>query len=105
MSSADEWLSVYQDDPSNELVCFTAAKALCDEKRLGEALPLLENVVKMQQDFALAYGMLGRVYLNLGRRDDARVAAEKGLELSLAQKHEVPEMEARAVLDELDSEF
>ena len=103
--NANEWLEIYHEDPTNELVCFSAAKALIDEKRSREAMPLLEQVVKLTPDFALAFGMLGRVYLLVGDREKARVAAEKGLELSLAQKHEVPEMEARAVLDELDLEF
>lgn len=103
--TADEWLELYREDPTNELVCFSAAKSLTDEKRLAEALPLLESAVAAQSDFALAYGMLARTYLNLGLRDKARAAADVGLKLSLAQKHQVPEMEARAVLEELDAEF
>lgn len=103
--SSQRWRDLLNEEPDNELVRFSLAKALIEEKRFGDALEHLSEIIKVQPDFALAFGMLGRCYLAVGKKDQARQMAEQGLALSLEQKHEVPEMEARAVLEELDSEF
>lgn len=105
MPTTQEWQELLDEEPTNELIRFSLAKSLFDEKKFSEALKHFEYLVTHQDDFALAWSFLARCHLEAGDEVKAREAAEKGLALALSQKHEVPEMEARAVLDELDSEF
>jgi predicted Zn-dependent protease len=105
MPTTQEWKELFDEEPDNELLRFSLAKSYFDDKNFADSLEHFEYLVTHQEDFALAWSFLARCHLELGDEGKAREAAEKGLELALKQKHEVPEMEARAVLDELDSEF
>ncbi len=103
--SSDRWLPLLEEDPDNELVRISLAKDLVEEGRFAQARPHFERLVADQPDFALAWAYLARCCLQMGDREAARAACDRGLPLALAQKHEVPETEIRAVLDEMDSEF
>lgn len=101
----NDWKALLADEPDNELVRFTYARRLMDAGRPVEAVPHLERLVADQADYALAWAFLARCRLQAGDRVGARAACEQGLPIALRQRHEVPESEIRAVLDELDSEF
>jgi len=45
--------------------------------------------------------LLGKLLLELGRRDDARRLLDDALRLAVAQQHEDPERELRSLLAEL----
>ena len=105
MPTVADWKAILEDEPDNELVRFTYAKALIDESRFQEAEPEFARLVRENPDYALAWAFLARCRLQIGDRDGARQACERGLPVTRAQKHEVPEAEMLAVLDELDSEF
>ncbi len=101
----DEWKLLLDEDPSNELVRFSYAKCLLDEKRWAEASTQFQTLVDEQPDYALAWAFLARSLYEQNRHEEARHACEKGLPHARAQKHQVPEDEILAVLDGLDSEF
>ncbi len=103
--SSEKWKHLLFEDPENELVRFSLAKALMDEKKWNEAKVEFEELVKIKKDYALAWAFLARCRLESGDRSGAKTAAEIGLPIARAQKHEVPTDEILAVLEELDSEF
>jgi predicted Zn-dependent protease len=105
MPTIAEWQGLLDEEPDNELIRFSLARQLLEEKRFAEAVPHFERLVKDQPDYALAWAFLARARLQAGDREGARAACEQGLPHALAQRHETPEDEIRAVLDELDSEF
>jgi Flp pilus assembly protein TadD len=105
VSDVEKWKRLLEEDPDNELVLISLAKAHLDAHNFQEAAQNYERVVSIQPEFALGWALLGRCQLQCGDRRAARLSADRALELAVAQKHEVPEMEARAVLDELDAEF
>ena len=105
LMSSDKWRRLLTDDPSNELVRFSLAKALLDEGRNGEAVGHFDILVKEKPDYALAWAFLARARLMTGDKDGARRACEQGLPVARAQKHEVPTDEILAVLEELESDF
>lgn len=105
MPTLEDWKALLEEEPDNELVRFTYARDLMEVGRFDEAVPHFERLVADQNDYALAWAFLARARLAVGDRDGARRACDQGLPHALAQRHETPETEIRAVLDELDSEF
>ncbi|HTQ30751.1 MAG TPA: hypothetical protein VMI53_06035 [Opitutaceae bacterium] len=52
-------------------------------------------------DWMMPRILLGKLLLELGRRDDARRLLDDALRLAVAQQHEDPERELRSLLAEL----
>ncbi len=102
---SDDWKSLLADEPDNELLRFSYAKALMDERRWSEAAPEFRRLVAEKPDYAIAWGFLARTLLESGDRDGAREACTRGLPVARAFNHEVPIEEIEAVLEELDAEF
>lgn len=105
MRSSKDWQALLEDEPDNELILFSLGKAYLDEKNFPQAEKAFQSLTDKFPDYALAWSYLARCKLQNGDREGARAACEKGLPVARAQKHETPEMEIQAVLDELDSEF
>ena len=87
--------------PDNELFRFSLAQALMAEGRAAEAVPHFEFCVRKKNDWMMPRILLGRLLLELGRREEARPLLEEALRLAVAQHHEDPERELRSLLDEL----
>ncbi len=87
--------------PGNELFRFSLAQALMAENRGGEAVPHLEFCVHKKSDWMMPRILLGKLLLELGRREEARPLLEDALQLAVAQQHEEPERELRSLLAEL----
>jgi predicted Zn-dependent protease len=104
MDSA-EWKTLLDEEPDNELVRFSYAKALMDEKSWPLAIREFERLVAADADYAIAWAFLARCALNAGERDKARAAAERGMPAARKLGHDVPIEELESVLEELDSEF
>jgi len=104
MNSSD-WKALLADEPDNELICFSYAKALLEEKNWAASAEVFQKLVEMKPDYALAWAFLARARLQAGDRIGARAACEAGMPVALKQRHEVPADEINAVLEELDSEF
>lgn len=87
--------------PENELFRFSLAQALVAEDRDAEAVPHLEFCVRKKSDWMMPRILLGKLLIELGRRDAARPLLEDALRLAVAQHHEDPERELRSVLADL----
>ncbi|MBS1984841.1 MAG: hypothetical protein JST16_11790 [Bdellovibrionales bacterium] len=102
---SDEWKLLLADEPDNELVRFSFAKALMDEKSWLPAAEQFEILVAQNPDYAIAWAFLARCLLNAGERERARDACDLGMPAAKRLNHEVPIEEIESVLEELDSEF
>ena len=103
--NSSEWRALLEDEPDNELLRFSFAKALLDERAFALAASEFQRLVKATPDYVIAWAFLARALLESGDREGARSAAQTGMPLALKFNHEVPIEELEAVLEELDSEF
>ena len=103
--NAAEWKALLNDEPDNELLRFSFAKALMDERSFADAAVEFRRLVEDKPDYVIAWAFLARSLLESGDLSAARTAAEHGMPLALKFNHEVPIEELEAILDELNSEF
>jgi predicted Zn-dependent protease len=87
--------------PDNELFRFSLAQALLAEGRPAEALEHLEKCAVKKPGWMMPRIVLGRALAGLGRRAEARPWLEAALALAVAQDHDDPARELRALLKEL----
>src|SRR4051794_12877876 len=88
--------------PDNELFRFSLAQALVDEHRLIDAVEHYMFCVNKKPDWMMPRILLGKLYLQLGKKTEARVQLQDALRLAVEQAHEDPERELRALLADLD---
>ena len=100
-SRAEQFTAAVARQPDNELFRFSLAQALAAEGRAPEAVPHYEFCVAKKSDWMMPRILLGKLLLQLGRRAAAQPLLEDALRLALAQHHEEPERELRALLAEL----
>lgn len=98
---SQQFAALVARQPDNEMFRFSLAQALLDEGRPAEAVPHLEYCVSRKADWMVARIRLGQALVRLGRKDEARPWLEAALQLAVAQQHEDPERELRAMLAEL----
>lgn len=89
--------------PENEMFRFSLGQALVEEGRPAEAIPHFEFCAARRADWMMARIFLGKCMLACGQVDDARRILEAALALAVAQNHETPETELRALLSDLRS--
>lgn len=87
--------------PSNELFRFSLAQALIAENRAAEAVPHFEFCATAKPDWMMPRILLGKALLQLGKHAEAKPVLEDALRLAVAQSHEDPERELRALLGDL----
>ena len=87
--------------PNNELFRFSLAQALTAEGKPAEAVVHFEFCAAKKADWMMPCILLGKLLLQLGRRAAARRHLEQALALAIAQQHEAPERELRALLADL----
>jgi predicted Zn-dependent protease len=100
-SRVEQFQGLVERQPDNELFRFSLAQALMAENRAAEAVPHFEACAAKRADWMVARILLGKALLQLGRRTEARTWFEDALQLAVAQHHEDPEREIRALLAEL----
>jgi len=98
--SVARFASLAASQPENELFRFSLAQALLKESRAAEALPHLQSCAERKADWMIPRVLLGKTLLQLGRKAEARPWLEQALALAIAQNHEDPERELRALLQE-----
>ena len=84
--------------PGNPLFRFSLAQALVNESRGGEAIPHLEQCVASNAEWMMPRIMLGKHLLAAGLIADAKPLLSQALDLAVAQAHEDPASELRALL-------
>jgi predicted Zn-dependent protease len=100
-SRLEQFAALAAREPKNELFRFSLAQALVAEGRSAEALPHYEYCVARKSDWMMPRILLGKLLLQLGRRDDAQPLLTDALRLAIDQHHEDPERELRALLVEM----
>jgi len=84
--------------PENELFRFSLAQALVAEGRAEEALGHFRTCAERKADWMMPRILLGRALAAVGDGPGARAAWTEALALAVAQGHEEPEAELRALL-------
>lgn len=87
--------------PDNELFRFSLAQALVAEHRLVDAVEHFKICIAKKPDWMVARILLGKLYLELGRKPEAAVQFQEALKLAVDQAHEDPERELRELLASL----
>jgi predicted Zn-dependent protease len=77
-------------DPKNTMVLFGLANEYLKAEDYAQAIPALENYLNQADDEGAAYGMLAKAYEKRGEREKAKIAYERGIEVS--NKHGHPSM-------------
>jgi predicted Zn-dependent protease len=93
--------SLVARQPDNELFRFSLAQALVEEHRLIDAVVHYKFCVDKKADWMMPRILLGKLYLELGKKPEARVHLQDALRLAVDQAHEDPERELRALLADL----
>jgi predicted Zn-dependent protease len=93
-------------DPSNAPVLFGLAKEYEKAGRFADVAEALTKYLAAHDDEGNAYGMLARAYERLGRREEARAAYERGVEVARAHGHPSMAEDYRMTLEtDYDEEF
>ena len=100
-SRVEQFAAAVARQPENELFRFSLAQALVAEGRAAESVPQFEFCVVAKPDWMMPRILLGKVLLQLHRRAEAKPVLEDALRLAVAQQHEDPERELRALLADL----
>lgn len=87
--------------PDNELFRFSLGQALFEEEDFEESAAHLEWCRGKKADWMMPRILLGKARLQLGHKEKAQQALEEALALAVAQHHEAPEAELRALLADL----
>ncbi len=98
--NAEKFATLVAQQPENEKFRFSLAQALIREDRAAEAIGHLEICAAKKADWMMARILLGKTLLALGRKADSKPWLEQALQLAIAQEHEDPERELRALLAE-----
>ncbi|HLS28264.1 MAG TPA: CDC27 family protein [Opitutales bacterium] len=89
--------------PENRLFRFSLGQALFDENSPAEAAEHLEFCCDQKEDWMMPRILLGKAYLQLGKKEEAREILQAALQLAIEQNHEGPEAEVRALLEDTES--
>jgi predicted Zn-dependent protease len=97
----DQFFALIARQPENELFRFSLAQSLVTDGRAEEAAEHYRICVAKKSDWMMPRILLGKLLFSLGRRAEARPLLEDALRLAVAQAHEDPEKELRALLADL----
>ena len=100
-SRAEHFQSLVERQPDNALFHFSLAQALEAEGRAADAVPHYEFCVTQRADWMMPRILLGKIFLRLGRRAEAKPLLQAALQLAIDQNHEEPEHELRSFLADL----
>lgn len=103
-SRVEQFQTLVERQPDNEMFRFSLAQALATDGRGEEAVAHYRFCVAKKSDWMMARILLGKLLLQLGRRPEARLLLEDALQLAIEQHHEDPEQELRALLADLQPE-
>ncbi|MCO6510020.1 MAG: tetratricopeptide repeat protein [Aridibacter famidurans] len=76
-----------EDDPGATMVMFGLANEYLKAGETEKSVAMFERYLKFGTDEGAGYGMLAKALEELGDRDKARAAYEKGIETALAHGH------------------
>ena len=97
-SRIDIFKQMLESDPANTSILFGLAKEYEKAGAAEEMIETLNRYLAAADDQGNAYGMLARAYEQTGRRDDARLTYERGIEVATRHGHPGMAEEYREVL-------
>jgi len=100
-SRVEQFQALVERQPENDLFRFSLAQALTAENRGAEAEPHYAFCIARKADWMLPRILLGKHLLATGRRAEAKPLLEESLRLAIAQDHDDPAAELRALLAQL----
>ena len=86
-SRIDTFKQMLDSDPDNAIVRFGLANEYLKAEQYEEAAAALKDYLERADDEGAAYGMLARAYEKVGKRDEARQAYMRGIEVAEAHSH------------------
>jgi predicted Zn-dependent protease len=86
-SRIETFKQMLESDPENTMVRFGLANEYLKAEQYEEAVAALKDYLERADDEGAAYGMLARAYEKVGKRDEARAAYERGIEVAQAHNH------------------
>jgi predicted Zn-dependent protease len=89
-----------ESDPENTVVRFGLANEYLKAERYEEAVAALKDYLERADDEGAAYGMLARAFEKVGKRDEARQAYQRGIEVAEAHNHPSMAEDYRMTLSE-----
>jgi len=95
---SDLFRPLVAQDPANPLFRFSLGQELLKEGAAAEAIEHLQLATASKADWMMPRILLGKAHLVLSDRVTARIAFDDALRLAVAQGHEEPEEELRALL-------
>lgn len=98
---SERFAALVAQQPGNELFRFSLAQALLAENRPADAIEHLQFCAGRKADWMMPRILLGKALVGLGRRAEATPWLEEAIKLAVAQSHEDPERELRALLAEI----
>ncbi len=98
---SDRFVALVATQPDNELFRFSLAQALLTENRPAETVEHLTFCATKKPEWMMPRILLGKALLGLGRKSEAKPWLEQALQLAIAQDHDDPAQELRALLHEL----
>jgi predicted Zn-dependent protease len=101
MSRSTQFAALVAQQPDNELFRFSLAQAFLAENRPADAIEHLQLCAGKKPDWMMPRILLGKALIGLNRRAEAKPWLEQALVLAIAQSHEDPERELRAILADL----
>jgi predicted Zn-dependent protease len=89
-------------DPNDSFSRYALALELEKERRDGEAIRELQEVISRDPDYVAAYYHLGRLLARAGQVDEARAAYIRGLDVAGRASDQKTRSEIQEALDTLD---
>jgi predicted Zn-dependent protease len=100
MSRSQHFVALVAKQPDNELFRFSLAQALLNENQPAGAVEHLIICAGRKPDWMMPRILLGKTLLGLGRKPEAKPWLEQALQLAIAQNHDDPAQELRAILQD-----
>jgi len=97
-SRVEQFQVLVAQQPTNPLFHFSLAQALVAAARGAEAVPHFEFCVASNREWMMPRILLGKLLLQLNQPAAAKPLLTDALNLAVAQQHEDPERELRALL-------
>ncbi len=91
-----------EKNPKNLLVHYSLANEYFKLERYREAIEAINAYLDLKDDEGAAYRMLGYCYTELGMRQDAKDAYQKGIQAALRHNHPDMAEEFRDSIELLD---
>lgn len=104
-STIEKLQNAVEQDPNDELACFSLGSALLDTGRAPEAGPLFQRVLAINPQHSKAHELLARVQIQTGHQDLAIDTLKNGYQLAERRGEMVPAKAMAAMLQELGAEI